>query len=101
MRALASAVAFDIVHIEESILAPYLDLFPAQRSRRLLTFHNVGFMQMARMADFASTWKMKGRLRLFSAQMRWWEPRFAARFDRCIAVSEAGPARVESGQSNS
>lgn len=88
LRALASEAAFDIVHIEESILAPYLDLFPAGRSRRLLTFHNVGFMQAARIAEFAFTWKMNWRLRLFSAHMRWWEPRYAARFDRCIAVSE-------------
>lgn len=88
LRALASEVGFDIVHIEESILAPYLHLFPAGRSRRLLTFHNIGYLQAARIAALESHWKGRWRTRAFSAHMRWWEPRYAARFDRCIAVSE-------------
>jgi polysaccharide biosynthesis protein PslH len=88
IRALAADNDFDVVHIEESILAPYLGLFPAGRCKRLLTFHNVGFVQVPRMAQFALTWKMKWRLRLFGAHLRWWEPRYAARFDRCIAVSD-------------
>jgi sugar transferase (PEP-CTERM/EpsH1 system associated) len=89
IRALASEVDFDIVHIEESLLALYLELFPAGRCKRLLTFHNVYFAHAARLAKFAFTRKMKWRLRAYSAHMRWWEPRYAARFDRCIAVSEA------------
>ncbi len=89
IRALAANTDFDVVHIEESILAPYLGLFPAGRCKRVLTFHNVGFVQVPRMAQFALTWKMKWRLRLFGAHLRWWEPRYAARFDRCIAVSDA------------
>ncbi|HVN85710.1 MAG TPA: glycosyltransferase family 4 protein [Candidatus Binatia bacterium] len=80
---------FDLVHIEESILAPYIELFPRPGTRRLLSFHNVGFQQLARMSHLAPTWKMKLRLRAFAAHMRWWEPRYAARFDRCIAVSES------------
>jgi sugar transferase (PEP-CTERM/EpsH1 system associated) len=89
IRSLASEVDFDIVHIEESLLALYLRLFPAGRCKRLLTFHNVCFAQAKRLSKFASTRKMKWSLRVFSGQMRWWEPRYAARFDRCIAVSEA------------
>ena len=88
IRSLASEVDFDIVHIEESLLALYLELFPPGRCKRLLTFHNVCFEQAARLSKFASTRKVKWGLRLFSAQMRRWEPRYAAHFDRCIAVSD-------------
>ncbi len=89
IRSLASEVDFDIVHIEESLLALYLGLFPEWRSKWVLTFHNVCFAQAARLSKVASTRNTRWRLRVFSAQMRRWEARYAARFDRCIAVSEA------------
>lgn len=85
-----SEVTFDIVQIEESRMALYLELFPkGDRSRRILTFYDVAFAQAARLAWLKQSRMMKWRMLIYSRMMRRWEPRYAGRFDRCITVSEA------------
>jgi glycosyltransferase involved in cell wall biosynthesis len=80
---------FDMVHIEHSRMALYLDeLSRRQNHRTLLTFHNIAFDQFKRISLVEK--KSVGRLRtwLHGEMMRRWEPRYAERFDRCITVSE-------------
>jgi len=73
IRHLVSTVGFDIVQIEHSFMALYLETIPPEaQCKRILVFHKITRM----------------RALIHSLMMRRWEPRYAERFDRCIAVSE-------------
>jgi glycosyltransferase involved in cell wall biosynthesis len=88
IHALIRAGDYDVLHIEESILAPYAASVPAgHRVPRLLTLHNVHFVQEARIAGIEPTRGRRLMRRFNGAWMRWYEPRMAATFDRVIAVS--------------
>jgi polysaccharide biosynthesis protein PslH len=87
LRALVHREAVDLVQIEHSFLAPYARALERARCRVVLDFHNYGQaqyrsmlgMQMGhaeRLAWLAKAWSMRG-----------WEAGFAARADRCFAVS--------------
>jgi sugar transferase (PEP-CTERM/EpsH1 system associated) len=90
IRQLVSAVDFDIVHIEPSHMALYLEALPADRNwQRILVFHNIASDQYARLSRVGRGPAEKTRAWLHSRMMRQWEPRYAERFDRCITVSEA------------
>jgi len=90
LRELVRTGNFDIVQVEESILAPYADAIPpGAATRTVLTFHNIHFVQARRIASvephaFGRIW---GRTK--AAWMRSYEPRLARRFHRSIAVTEA------------
>jgi len=89
LHALIAAGDYDLLHIEESILAPYARSMPAgRRIPRLLTLHNVHFVQEARLARIEPTVSGWARRRFNGAWMRAYEPRMAATFDRVIAVTE-------------
>lgn len=90
IRQLVSTVDFDVVHIEPSHMALYLEALPSDaHCRRILVFHNIASDQYARLSRAER--RMVGRMRawLHSQMMRQWEPRYAERFDRCVTVSEA------------
>jgi sugar transferase (PEP-CTERM/EpsH1 system associated) len=101
IRRLASQVDFDIVQIEHSDMALYLEALPAAaRCRRILVFHNIIFRQWERIAQVERRPALRARAWLYSRMMRRWEPRYAARFDRCIAVSEADRALLKATNPN-
>jgi glycosyltransferase involved in cell wall biosynthesis len=88
LHALIRAGAYDVLHIEESILAPYADSRPPGRPvPRVLTLHNVHFVQEARIARIEPAIGKRLLRRFNGAWMRSYEPRMAATFDRVIAVS--------------
>jgi sugar transferase (PEP-CTERM/EpsH1 system associated) len=86
LRSIARREAIGIFQIEHSILAGYICAAP-EGCRTILSFHNVGSVQYARMARLKlSLWRRAG----FWAKawlMRRCEAQYAGRFDRCIAVS--------------
>jgi glycosyltransferase involved in cell wall biosynthesis len=87
---LTSSIDFDVVQIEHSYMAPYLNALPSDAScKRILVFRNVVFDQYDRI--FRVDWRPIKKLRalIFSAMMRRWEPTYAQCFDRCIALSNA------------
>lgn len=87
--ALARGEPFDLVLIEESHMAHYLEAIPAAGRRgSVLTFYDVVFERFARYARVERRPLARGRAWLHSAAMRRWEPRVARWFDRCIAVSD-------------
>jgi glycosyltransferase involved in cell wall biosynthesis len=70
-------------------MALYLEAIPSvAQCKRVLVFHNVASYQYDRMFRIGRMSPGKLRLWLFSRMMRWWEPRYAERFDRCITMSE-------------
>jgi len=89
IRDLAHAVDFDIVQIEHSSTALYLETLPPSSHRKhILDFHNVVFDQLDRLFRIERRPVTKARVAIHRAMMRRWEPHYAERFDRCIAVSD-------------
>jgi sugar transferase (PEP-CTERM/EpsH1 system associated) len=89
IRQLASSIDFDIVHIEQSRMAQYLEALPANNHfKSFLGFQNIATYQYDRISHIALTSTKKIRTWLHSQMLRRWEPRYAERFDRCITVSE-------------
>jgi polysaccharide biosynthesis protein PslH len=85
---LVTTVRPDIVEIIHSEMALYLETLPVQAQRRhVLTLQNIAFHQYDRIFRTERRLPVKARAFLHSRMMRVWEPRYAARFDRCIAVS--------------
>ena len=89
IKRLVYSEAFDIVQIEQTRMALYLEALPPNcYSKNILVFHNVASKQYNRIARIASTPFEKIRTRLHSLMLQRWEPRYAERFDLCIAMSE-------------
>ncbi len=85
---LVAEVDFDIVHIEQSRMALYLEALPSDaRFKCVLAFQNITSMQYERISRLAQRPDWKLRSWLHGWTMGRWEPRYAERFDRCITVS--------------
>jgi sugar transferase (PEP-CTERM/EpsH1 system associated) len=90
IQQLVSMVDFDIVHIEPSHMALYLEALPPDgHCPCILVFHNMASEQYAHLSRIGRGRVGKMRAWLHSRSMRRWEPSYAERFDRCITVSEA------------
>lgn len=89
VRQAFSTTQFDIVQVEHSCMAPYIECLPdSYHCGRVLVFHNIASQQFARIWRLQPGPVDKGRTWLHSQLMRRWEPHYAGRFDRCITVSE-------------
>jgi sugar transferase (PEP-CTERM/EpsH1 system associated) len=89
IRHLASSAGFDIVQIEQTRMALYLEALPIDtNSKHILVFHNIAARQYDRISHIALTPTKRMRAWLHGRMLRRWEPRYAERFDRCITVSE-------------
>jgi len=86
---LTSESNFDIVHIENSRLALYREnINPNSHSLSVLAFQNIAYDQYARISLIEKNIIAKLRARLFSWQLRSWEPSYAGKFTRCLTVSD-------------
>jgi glycosyltransferase involved in cell wall biosynthesis len=86
---LVSSVHFDLVQIEGSSMALYLEALPSRlRAKSLLTFIDVQFERGKRISQIEKKPSKKLRAWLHSWIMRRWEPYYAQRFGRCITLSE-------------
>jgi sugar transferase (PEP-CTERM/EpsH1 system associated) len=91
----------DIVQIEQSFLAPYVEALPAaSRSKKIVSFENLGFIQYRRMLNLKSGTERKLRFLLNWILMRHWEPKYAERFDRSVVVSSLERQVLQSANSN-
>lgn len=89
IRRLCSTIDYDIVQIEQSVMAQYLEALPPDaHCRRILMLHDIDFEQASRIYRFERRLDRKTRALLYGLMMRRWEPRYAERFDRCATVSE-------------
>lgn len=91
----------DIVQIEQSFLAPYIEALPADsRSKKILSFENVAFMQYRRMLRLHTGAEEKSRNLLNWILMRHWEPKYAEQFDHCLVVSPLEGQMLQSANPN-
>ncbi|MFN8668505.1 MAG: glycosyltransferase family 4 protein [Gemmatimonadaceae bacterium] len=80
---------YDLLHVEETILTPYLrSIAPGRRPLKVLTLHNVHFAQDLRIAAIEPSASRRAMKRWNARWMWHYEPRIAREFDRIIAVSE-------------
>jgi sugar transferase (PEP-CTERM/EpsH1 system associated) len=90
IRCLLLKVEFDVVDIVDSYMGLYLEALPDElHARTLLTFIDVVFNKYDRISRLEPKLTRKLRTRLFSCMMHRWEPFYAERFGRCVAVSES------------
>jgi polysaccharide biosynthesis protein PslH len=81
---------FDIIQIEESRMALYLEYLPkGQKSKKILTFYDIGFAQSARFISLEKDPWLRWRSRIYSFQMEHWEPKYTQKFDLALTVSQA------------
>jgi glycosyltransferase involved in cell wall biosynthesis len=93
LHALVARERFDVLQIEETLLAPYATSLPRHGdTRTLLVLHNVHFVQEQRIAALETRRRDRLWRRLNATMMRRYEPAVAARFDRLISVSDADRA---------
>ena len=98
LRSLVSSGAVHILQIEHSFLAPFRDAVPdGSPCRTILSFHNFGETQARSMLGMYSGALEKLGLLVKALLMRGWETRHAARFDRCLVVSEIEAQRLRAG----
>jgi sugar transferase (PEP-CTERM/EpsH1 system associated) len=90
IRILTENEPFDIVDIQRPNMAPYIKaISPTSCCRKILTLHDVPYVQYRRMVSVERDWSAKRRLLfmdlLFSKRTIL---KYARRFDKCIMVSE-------------
>lgn len=87
---LVSRVDFDVIDIVDSHMGLYLDALPLKlQQKTVLTLIDVVFSKFERISLLEPKLRRRLRLWLYSRMMRRWEPNYAERFARCIAVSES------------
>jgi polysaccharide biosynthesis protein PslH len=90
IKRLIKDINFDIIDIEDSFMGLYLEALPINLQKKtVLTFHDVVFSKYQRISKLEPKITRKLRKWLYSISMRSWEPFYAERFGRCIAVSES------------
>jgi glycosyltransferase involved in cell wall biosynthesis len=95
LRNLVNSGAIHILQIEHSFLAPFRDAVPdGSPCRTILSFHNFGETQYRSMLSMHSGALEKLGLLVKALLMRGWEARHAARFDRCLVVSDIEAQRL-------
>lgn len=89
IRQLVATVDFDVVHIEHTEMALYLDALPVDMRRRAIwALHDIDWVKFARIATLETKRTRRFRLWLHSRLLRWWQPRQAARYRCCTTVSQ-------------
>lgn len=101
LRGVFATRAIDLVQIEQSLLAAYIDVLPSPRAcQAVLSFHNVASRQYRSMVNMDPGLLRKALYILKAAAMARWETRYVSRFDRCIAVSALEKEFLESRNPN-
>lgn len=89
IQAVCQRVPFDIIQIEESRMALYLEYLPHDlKAKKVLTFYDIAFAQSSRFTPLERSLVARWRSQFYSQQMRGWEPEYTRHFDCGITVSE-------------
>jgi len=87
---LVSKINFDVVEIIDSYMGLYLETLPTRmHAKTVLTFIDIVFSKCDRISRLEPKPGRRMRIWLYSRMMRRWEPIYAERFGRCVAVSES------------
>lgn len=94
VQEVASSQSFDIVHIEQSHMAPYIEFIDhSDSAARLITLYDVGATQYERILKVESDLRSRFWTLLDLFFLHRWEPTYLARrFDKCIVVSPVDEA---------
>lgn len=79
----------DVLQVEDPQMAQYVEAVPnGSGAKKVLTFHDINFRKFRRISKLETRWKRRFRLWLHSALLNRWEPKYAAKFDLCVVMSE-------------
>ncbi len=88
LRRTVAGGGIDLVQVEHSLFAPYLDFVePLASTKTVLSFHNLARRQYRSMLGMGGGWLQRASDVLKILLTLHWEARYAARFDHCLAVS--------------
>jgi polysaccharide biosynthesis protein PslH len=89
VQELVSSQFFDVVHVEQSHMAPYIEFMDAANNAAyLITLYDVGAKQYERILRIQSRLQSRFLTRLDGFFLRRWEPAYVARhFRKCVVVS--------------
>jgi glycosyltransferase involved in cell wall biosynthesis len=91
----------DIIQIEHSFLAPYIDALPSDSNcKKILSFQNLGVYQYRNMLRMKTNAIEKLVFFLKWLLMLRWEYRYAKRFDQCLVVSPIEGKLLQSANPN-
>jgi len=89
IRDLMARLRFDVIHIEQVHMGLYVNHVPRNERRRTVWgLHDIDYPKFKRIIPLEPKTARRLRLRLNNRLMRSWEPRHAAKFGRCITVSD-------------
>jgi glycosyltransferase involved in cell wall biosynthesis len=95
IRQLTSQNQYDIIDIQHSRMALYREeIAPSCKAKTVLTLHNIAYMQYEIIARIQSKLSRKLRDWLHSRALWFWEPRYAAKFDHVITMSQLDTDRL-------
>ena len=87
---LVENIHFDVIQIEHSYMAPYINILnqnTLKNTVKILTLHNLGYIQCYRQFKIEKDLFKKARYFLNWMLLKNWEPKFANKFDLCIVTS--------------
>lgn len=96
VKEVTGSQSFDIIHIEQSHMAPYIEFMNGSESAaRLVTLYDVGAVQQRRILKTQSGFQNRFWTWLDWFFLRRWEPAYLIRhFDKCIVVSAVDEASL-------
>jgi sugar transferase (PEP-CTERM/EpsH1 system associated) len=88
VQRLTAVNAFDVIHVEHSFMAPYLDwVSPRCRAKTVLSMHNIEALRFRRELRVARWGLRRAALAADAVAFGGWEERAVRRFDGIAAVS--------------
>lgn len=88
VQRLTAVNAFDVIHVEHSFMAPYLDsVSPRSRAKTVLSMHNIESLRFRRELRVARWGLRRVALAADAVAFGGWEERAVRRFDGIAAVS--------------
>lgn len=89
VRTLTENEHFDLIDIQQDFMAPYIKaISPANRGRKILTLHDVPYVQYHRMLSIERDWHMKWKIFRDWLFVKRATLKYAQCFDKCVVVSE-------------
>jgi len=103
IRQVTTEQTFDIIQIEQSSMAPYIEFVQnARKSARIISLYDVGVTQIKRIGQVqANNFQSRFWAALDSFFLLRWEPSYLAQqFDRCVVVSSIDAAFLRQSNPN-
>jgi polysaccharide biosynthesis protein PslH len=89
IKRLVDKISFDVIQIDQVHMGMFLNAIPTREHKRTIwSLHDIDFVKFSRIIKHEPKLSRKVRLWVNNRFVRYWEPRYARKFARCITVSD-------------